>query len=134
MNEEDPIKLDVEKNVDKLLDEMKKQEQEKKEPTASRIKFADNIRKNPPKPGYMKVEVEPKIYAIDLNTDAHWWFTRSSTVFPLLLDQVKRTHMDLKDSFRVEKRRLDFQYWWVIFLAAGMIGVLFIANLMFKIF
>lgn len=134
MNDEEPIKFDVEKNVDELLADLKKEEEEKKEPAASRIRFADNIRKNPPKPGYMKVEVPPAIYSIDLNTDAHWWFTRACTVFPLLLDQAKRTHIDLKDSFRAEKRRLDFQYWWIIFLAIGMIGALVLLNMIFRIF
>lgn len=134
MSEEEPIRFDVEKNVDELLSGLKKEQTKMKEPTASRIQFADKIRKNPPKPGFMKVEVEPKIYSIDLNTDAHWWFTRACTVFPLLLDQVKRTHMDLRDSFKTERRKLDFQYWWVIFLVIGMIGALVLLNMIFKIF
>lgn len=131
---DEPIKFNVENNVDELLKDLKQQDVERKEPSASRIKFAHDIRKNPPEPGYMKVEVEPKIYSIDLNTDAHWWFTRACTVFPLLLDQAKRTHIDIKDSFKAEKRRLDFQYWWVIFLAIGMIGALLLMNVIFKIF
>ena len=134
MNEEEPIKFDVEKNVDDLIADLKKEESERKDPASSKIQFADKIRKNPPKPGYMEVEVEPKIYSIDLNTDAHWWFTRACTVFPLLLDQAKRTHIDIKDSFKAEKRHLDFQYWWVIFLVIGVVAAFLLANTMFKIF
>lgn len=134
MSEDEPIKFDIDREVDKAIDEMEKKLEERKEPSLSKIQFAHDIKKNPPKPGYMEVKVKPAIYAMDLNTDAHWFFTKASTVFPLLLDQVKRTHIDLKDSFKSEKRKLDFNYLFIIILAAGLVGILLLANVIFKIF
>ena len=85
------------------MDELGGKEKEKKLSNIDRIKVAHDIKNNPPKPGFMKVDVPPGIYSIDLNTDAHWWFNHSCTVFPLILDQAKRTHMDLKESFKPKR-------------------------------
>ena len=71
----------------------------------------------------MRTDVKPGIYSIDLNIDAHWWFNHVCTVFPLLLDQSKRTHVDIKDSFKPEKRLPDFNYMFIFFLVIGLIGV-----------
>jgi len=124
--------------VDRLL--KKKIEEEKKEKiisekqTMDRIKLADEIRTNPPKPGFMRVNVPPAIYSIDLNTDAHWWFHHVCTVFPFLIDQAVRTHVDIRDSFKPEKRKLDFEYWWLLFIPIGLIAAIFLLNMVFKIF
>jgi len=106
--------------LEKTFDNEKKMD---KKNTMGRIRFADRIRNNPPKPGFMKVDVEPGIYSIDLNTDADWWFNRSCTVFPLLLDQAKRTHIDIKDSFKPEKRLPDFNFAFLFILIVGVIGI-----------
>jgi len=124
--------------VDRLL--KKKIEEEKKEKiisekqTMDRIKLADEIRTNPPKPGFMRVNIPPAIYSIDLNTDAHWWFHHVCTVFPFLIDQAVRTHVDIRDSFKPEKRKLDFEYWWLLFIPIGLIAAIFLLNMVFKIF
>jgi len=89
--------------------------------SSSRVSFAHDIKKNPPEPGFMKVEVKPAIYSLDLNIDAHWWFTHVCTVFPLLLDQAKRTHIDIKDSFKPEKRLPDFPYMFIFVAVMGII-------------
>jgi len=81
-------------------------------------------------PGYMKVDVKPAIYSIDLNTDAHWWFSHSCTVFPLILDQAKRTHMDLKDSFKPKRRLPDFNYMFVLFIIIGLIALFAFTKIM----
>ena len=110
--------------IDDLLKKERDREKElDKKNTMGRIKFADKIRNNPPKPGFMRVDVKPGIYSIDLNTDADWWFNRSCTVFPLLLDQAKRTHIDIKDSFKPEKRLPDFNYAFLFILIVGVIGI-----------
>lgn len=110
---------DIKGKVDKVINgkSVKKKEAE----TLDRVSFAHEIKKHPPEPGYMKVDVIPAIYSIDLNIDAHWWFTHVCTVFPLLLDQGKRTHIDIKDSFKPEKRLPDFNY---TFLFIGIIGII----------
>lgn len=85
-----------------------------------KIKIGHEIRTNPPKPGFMKVDVQPAIYSIDLNTDAYWWFNRICTVFPLILNQGIRTYVDIKDSFKPEKRKIEFPYLFLILAIAGI--------------
>lgn len=109
------------KEIDKVLRNYKKSDVDK--PVENRVRFAHEIKKNPPKPGYMKTDVQPGIYSIDLNVDAHWWFNHVCTVFPLLMDQGIRTHMDLKESFKPEKRLPDFNYMWVFVVVIGIIAI-----------
>lgn len=68
------------------------------------------------------------IFAIDLNLDAHWWFDRACTVFPMIIDQSVRTHVDVRDSFKPEKRKIEFPYLWVAVAIVGicMISLLFL--------
>lgn len=82
----------------------------------------------------MQVDVKPAIYSIDLNTDANWWFTHPCTVFPWLMDQGIRTHMDIKDSFKPEKRLPDFNFMWILLLIAGIIVIFYLAATMFGLF
>lgn len=118
-----PVDTKEEPIVDFTPVEDKGEGEEDYKKSVSRVKFADEIRNNPPKPGYMEVGVKPAIYSIDLNTDAHWWFTHVCTVFPLLLDQAKRTHIDIKDSFKPERRLPDFNYMFIFIAIIGFIGV-----------
>ena len=151
-DEDDDVRFDeTTRAVDELLKRtMNNEKSLDKKKSMGRIKFADNIRNDPPVPGFMKVEfnktddgvdvvttsnsgnsVDDKplvehtngLYAIDLNTAADWWFNRSCTVFPLLLDQAKRTHIDIKDSFKPEKRLPDFNYSFLFILIIGVIGI-----------
>jgi hypothetical protein len=112
----------IEDNIDKLTEHLEEKIEKKDEELTAidKIKLAHEIRANPPKPGFMKVEVPPAIYSIDLNTDAYWWFNRISTVFPLILNQGIRTYMDLKDSFKPEKRKIEFPYLFLILAIAGI--------------
>lgn len=125
MNDDDvidfkPVKRDVNSEVDKVIS--------RKKPVRfsaeDRVRIAHEIKSNPPEPGFMKVDVAPAVYSIDLNTDAHWWFNHVCTVFPLLMDQGIRTHVDIKDSFKPEKRLPDFNYMWILVLIIGVAGVL----------
>ena len=111
----EPIKNDIHDEVDRVIKEKTKVE--------DRVRIAHEIKKHPPKPGFMKVDIKPAIYSIDLNTDAYWWFNHVCTVFPFLLDQAVRTNMDLKDSFKPEKRLPDFNYAFLIILIAGIVGI-----------
>jgi len=113
----------VTKNVDKILKDLESEEKKQHVTGMDRIRFAHDIRNNPPKPGYMEVTIPPGVYSLDLNTDAHWWFGTSCTVFSLLLDQTKRTHMDLKDSFKPEKRLPDFNLMWIVLVVVGLVGI-----------
>ena len=133
----EPIDDDTHKEVDKLIKkkiEPKKSGDISLKPSMDRVRIAHEIRTNPPKEGFMKVNVEPGIYSIDLNIDAHWWFNHVCTVFPFLIDQAVRTHVDIRDSFKPEKRKLDFQYWWLLLIPILFIVGLLIMNMFFKIF
>uniref|UniRef100_A0A6M3LXH2 Uncharacterized protein n=1 Tax=viral metagenome TaxID=1070528 RepID=A0A6M3LXH2_9ZZZZ len=101
----------------------------KKMKVEDRVRIAHEIKKNPPTPGYMKTEVPPGIYSIDLNIDAHWWFHHVCTVFPFLLDQGIRTHMDLKDSFKPEKRLPDFNYMFLFVAIVGVVGIIMVTKM-----
>lgn len=74
--------------------------------------------------GKTTIEFTNGIFAIDLNTDADWWFNRSCTVFPLLLDQGIRTHVDIKEGFRPEKRKVEFSYLWIAIVIIGLVMVI----------
>lgn len=117
-----PKSEDIHTEVDKLL--------QKRIQSEDRVRIAHEIKTHPPKPGYMKTEVKPGIYSIDLNTDAHWWFNHVCTVFPFLLDQGIRTHMDLKDSFKPKKRLPDFNYMFIVIVIVGLIGIIGITKFM----
>ena len=115
-------------HVDNLIKNLQVKKEQKKFSSLDNIKFAHDIKTSPPEPGYMKVDVKPGIYSMDLNIDAHWWFGHSCTVFPLLLDQAKRTHIDIKDSFKDKKVLPDFNLMWVIFIIIGLMGVFLVTK------
>jgi len=111
-----------EKEIDALVNQLKTETDKKDTDLTAidKIKVGHEIRTNPPNPGFMKIDVPPAIYSIDLNTDAYWWFNRISTVFPLILNQAIRTYVDIKDSFKPEKRKIEFPY---LFLLLAIVGI-----------
>lgn len=133
-NDDEPIDFipdDIGEKVDKLTSKKNNNNHDDDIGSLSeydRVSFAHEIKKHPPEKDYMKVDIKPAVYSIDLNVDAHWWFSHVCTVFPLLLDQVKRTHIDLKDSFKAEKRLPDFNYMFIVVLFIGLIGVIAITK------
>ena len=115
-------------NIEEKVDEELKQ-------LTDKIKIRTNIENNPPIPGEMKTEIPEGQYAIDLNTLlAAQIVDCPSTVIPMLIDHGVRTAVDIKETYKPEKRVLDFQYWWVIFMVIGLFALLWIANMMFGIF
>jgi len=100
-----------------------------------KIKLLNEVKENPPEPGEMEVEIKEGIYAIDLNTLlAAQLSDCPATVIPMLIDHGVRTAVDIKDTYRAEKRKLAFEYWWVIFLIIGMGAGLMLLNMLFHIF
>ena len=125
--------LTEDEKIDDLIKTKEKEKINIRRSSEDRIRIANDIKTNPPKPGFMKVDVDPAIYSIDLNTVAHWWFNHVCTVFPLLLDQGIRTHVDIRDSFKPEKRRTDFNLLWVMIIVIGLAGLFLILS-MFGVF
>ena len=72
-----------------------------------------------------KIALYDGIFSIDLNVDAYWWFVRSCNVFPTILDQGIRTHLDIKKAHEPEKRKLEFP-WALIGLVACGIFLIFL--------
>lgn len=133
-NNKDASFENIDSEIDKLISHKDMKEEKKKYTLSDRIRFAHEIKQNPPKTDFMKTEVKPAIYSIDLNTDAHWWFNHTCTVFPLLLTQAKRTYFDLQDSFKKERRLPDFNYMFILIIIMGLGGVFLIANMFFRFF
>ena len=78
-----------------------------------------------------KIAVYDGIFNIDLNTDAYFWFVRSCNVFPLILDQGIRTHIDIKKAYLPEKRKLEIP--WIL-IGLGITGFIFIILILRFIF
>jgi hypothetical protein len=78
-----------------------------------------------------KIAVYDGIFNIDLNTDAYFWFVRSCNVFPLILDQGIRTHLDIKHAHQPEKRKVDIP--WIL-IGLGIVGFIFIVLVLKQIF
>ena len=100
-----------------------------------KIQLMDNIKNNPPRPGEMKQTIAEGVYEIDLDALLAAQINDCpATVIPMLIDHGVRTAVDIKQTYKPEKRILDFQYWWVIFLAIGLLGALWIGLSMLGVF
>lgn len=71
------------------------------------------------KDGKTFTEIVKGIFEIDLNNDAYWWFIRTPTVMPQLIDQSVRTHIDIKNAHKPEKRKIEIPYLLIIAFAIG---------------
>lgn len=166
------------KNIDDAVDDaINKQKQKtgvddyKIEHITDKIRFAKNIKENPPEHGFMdikfhdaevagtdecgeefkkkgiavitehidnakkkikKIVVYDGIFNIDLNTDAYFWFTRSCNVFPLILDQGIRTHLDIKKAHEPEKRKLEIPWILIGLGITGFVFIILILNFIFR--
>jgi len=100
-----------------------------------KLKLLNDVRENPPKKGVMETRVEEGLYAIDLRALLDAQLTDCpATVIPMLIDHGVRTAVDIKDTYRPEKRILPFEYWWIIFLIIGIGGGILLLQMLFGIF
>jgi len=139
--------MDVDDKVDKLDFHPKKHEEIRKEADLDekinkellkirdRIKIVDDIKTDPPPHGRMTTTLRNEVYAVDLNTLLNSQIVDCpATVIPMLIDHGVRTAVDIKETYKPEKRVLAFQYWWVIVLIIGGIGMIMLLNMLFGIF
>jgi len=147
---------DVNDKVDKLIDTKQLDESNPLE----RAKKFEEVKRFPPEPGYMKVELyegeqngEPVVVSkskgpdgtgdelvyvhdpfmtIDLKTaiDADVAAVPSNTV-PMLIDQSVQLAMNEKKTFKPEKRKEEFNWWWLVFGLLCLPGVLLLLYLFF---
>lgn len=103
--------------------------------TRDKIKVLSEIKESPPKPNYMKTNIDGNIYAIDLNVLLQAQIADCpATVIPMLIDHAVRTAVDIKDTYKPEKRILDFTWIWLLILIIGLGIVFLVMNMIFKIF
>jgi len=122
-----PEKKDVHDDIDAAL---------KNIPKKDKIQLVNDVKEKPPEPGKMKVEIKDgNVYAIDLNALLQAQLSDCpATVIPMLIDHGVRTAVDIKKAYNPEKRHLDFQYWWLLFLIIGLGGAFLFANMLFGFF
>ena len=122
------------------------------------MKF-DEVKKNPPAPDYMKVEVAeeedddgntfivsesrgrdgegtPKrirhdpFFTIDLNTAIMADVAKvPSNVVPMFIDKAQQLVANEKKEFKAEKRKGEFNWWWIVFFLLMIPGIIFVVLL-----
>ncbi len=80
---------------------------------------------------FKKINIHKGIFAIDLNVDAYFWFVRACNIFPLILDQGIRTHLDIKKAHMPEKRRHEFPWILIGLVITGIIFIFMIFRFIF---
>jgi hypothetical protein len=140
MGKYDDIPEDEHKRIIDNLDKIR--DLDEKNPLEQAMKF-NQIKKNPPKKEYMKVELisrsknkdgtsneyqESPYFAIDLNTAIMANVAACpSNIIPMLIDQAQRLAVDKMKTFKPEKRGNEFNWWWIvlaIILIPGIITVI----------
>jgi hypothetical protein len=157
-NKEEPIDFsfkDVEKDIDKTLNEKTKEEPTPKVSHISdKIRQGMEIKENLPDKGFLEfkaeeieiknkdgtkrkalltttrdtegvdhVEVTDGKYVIDLRNDAEFWFIRSPTVVPQIIQQGIRAAIDRRKSYEPEKRRREIPIYLIAGIAIGAIVI-----------
>lgn len=128
----------------KKLDELRKLDENN--PMERAIKF-DMVKKYPPKPGFMKVDVfdgvdsdgnriaisqssektlfHDPIMSIDLNTSIGADVAACpSNVMPMLIDEYVQIAMEEKKDYKPEKPETQFNWWWIVFFLLMIPGII----------
>jgi len=70
-----------------------------------KVKIIDDIKTNPPPPGAVGVTLEKGVHEIDLSTLLSSQIVDCpGTVIPMLIDHGVRTAVDIKDTYKPERR------------------------------
>ena len=108
---------------------------EKAKEKLDKIQFVEKIKENPPPIGSLKTEIKEGLYEIDLDTLLRGQIVDApSTVIPMLIDHHERVAVDVKESYKPERRRLPFQYWWLFIMLIGFLVMIYFANMFLKMF
>lgn len=65
------------------------------------------------------VEITDGLFTIDLRNDSEFWFIRSPITVPSMIRQAQRTAIDVKDCYKIEKRKVEFPLLLVLALIGG---------------
>jgi len=112
-------------DIDTRVDESLKKIRDK-------IKLKDDIKNNPPEKGKMLTQIPPGTYAIDLNALLNAQITNCpGTVIPMLIDHGVRTAVDIKETYKPEKRNIEFKWLWAVVLVLGLMIVVYFSGMIF---
>ena len=67
------------------------------------------------------VEIVNGLFNIDLRDDANFWFIRSPTVVPSMMDDAKSTGYEIKDCYKPDKRKRELPIWLIVGIVVGAI-------------
>lgn len=152
------LSKEPEKTTEEKIDEVLNTKNLDENNPLERAKKFVEVKKNPPKPDYMKIEVfegddngEPIVvskstdkddtevliehdpfFTIDLKTliDADVAACPSNVV-PMLIDQAVQLAMNEKITFKPKKRKDEFNWWWVVMGLLMLPGIFLIVILFF---
>lgn len=141
--------VDLHDKAKKHLDALGTRDLDVNNPMERALKL-DKVKKNPVKPGYMKIEVyegedengnrvavsksesnnkvliHDPIRTVDLNTSIQADVAACpSNVMPMLIDEYVQMAVSEDKTFKPEKKRRDgFNWWWVVFFLMPLPGIL----------
>ena len=70
------------------------------------------------------VEVTDGLFNIDLRNDSEFWFIRSPITVPSMIRQAQRTAIDVKECYKIEKRKIELPIWLILALIGGVVIIL----------
>ena len=73
--------------------------------------------------GVEHVEITDGIFEIDLRNDSNFWHIRSPVTVPSLINQAVRVAVDIKECYKVVKRKLELP-WILIFALIGGVAII----------
>lgn len=89
--------------------------------SSDKIQLMNDIKTTPPKPDSLKTVIKPGSYAVDLRTLLAAQISDCpATVIPMLIDHGVRTAVDIKETYKPEKRYMSFEYKWILWLILGL--------------
>ena len=65
------------------------------------------------------IEITDGIFEIDLRNDSNFWHIRSPVTVPSLINQAVRVAVDIKECYKVVKRKMEIPIWLILALVVG---------------
>ena len=69
--------------------------------------------------GVEHVEITDGLFAMDFRNDCNFWFNRSPVVVPAMINQAVRVAIDIKECYKIKKRKIEIPIWLIAALIGG---------------
>lgn len=123
---------DINKRVDEKIRQSGKP---KTEQVRDKIQLTNKVKTNLSPTGALETQVPDGVYAVDCNALLRAQISDCpSTVIPMLIDHGIRTAVDIRNTYRPEKRLPSFNLIWLLLLIVGFGIFILFANNMFHFF